>query len=432
MKGLIFTYLLTYGGAIASLLEPYVGLLIYVCFALLSPESMWFWSVPAGNYSRIVAVAMLTGWAAHGFGKWNFGRASLPVYALIAWFGWGVVSALLAPNQEIAWTWVEGKFKIVLPFVMGMTIIRSTRQLRQIAWVIVGTLGYVAYDLNISYWAGFNRLVLMKYAGMDNNTFSTAMVAGTAAAYFLGISETVMWRRWLAFVCAALMFHVPMFTDSRGGMIGLMVVGIMAFVLTTKQPKHYFAFALAVIIALRLAGPGVWARFETIFAPEDQRDDSAESRLILWGQCRECMMLEPIFGIGPRHFPKYAAASGLWDKSEKEAHSLWLQTGAELGFPGMIFLSTFYGGIVIRMWQLRRSTDPDDAWSRDMAGLVLTSIVGFAVTASFVTVEGVEPPYYIAMLGAGLLKLKSMRSATQEPEWSAGRSAPAPVSGAAC
>ena len=35
-KGLIFTYVVTYGGALVSLYKPYVGLLIYVCFALSS------------------------------------------------------------------------------------------------------------------------------------------------------------------------------------------------------------------------------------------------------------------------------------------------------------------------------------------------------------------------------------------------------------
>ena len=42
MKGLIFTYAMTYGGALASLFDPFVGLLIYVCFAIVKPESMWF------------------------------------------------------------------------------------------------------------------------------------------------------------------------------------------------------------------------------------------------------------------------------------------------------------------------------------------------------------------------------------------------------
>jgi hypothetical protein len=68
MKGLFFTYALTYGGAAVSLLNPYYGFLIYVAFANLKPEALWFWSVPQGNYSRVVAVAFLVGWLIHGGG----------------------------------------------------------------------------------------------------------------------------------------------------------------------------------------------------------------------------------------------------------------------------------------------------------------------------------------------------------------------------
>src|SRR5262249_25648756 len=82
-KGLIFTYLLTYGGAAASLYRPFYGLLVYICFAIVRPEAMWYWAVPEGNYSRIVAIALLVGWALHGFGSWKLGRAKGVVVALI-------------------------------------------------------------------------------------------------------------------------------------------------------------------------------------------------------------------------------------------------------------------------------------------------------------------------------------------------------------
>src|SRR5947207_9680144 len=79
MKGLIFTCALIYGGAVTSLLRPFYGFLIYVTFATLRPKVLWFYSVPRGNYSRIVAVAFLLGWLLHGAGSWAFGKASAVV-----------------------------------------------------------------------------------------------------------------------------------------------------------------------------------------------------------------------------------------------------------------------------------------------------------------------------------------------------------------
>jgi len=426
MKGLIFTYVMTFGGALASLFWPYYGLLIYICFAIIKPEAMWYWSVPAGNYSRIIAIAMLLGWAGHGFGKWNFGRGSLCVYALLGWFGWGLVTSAVAPDQVIAWGWVEAIFKIVLPFIVGVTIIESVAQLKQVAWVIVASMGYLAFELNLSYVNGFNRLVAVGFGGMDNNTLSIAMVCGAGAAFFVGLNEDSLWRKWLAFACAAMMAHVPMFSESRGGMLALIVMGFVSFVLILQgtpavsagapsskfRPIHFLFFGLALVAGLYLAGPSVRERFATTLVASEERDSSAESRIILWGQCWDFMVSEPIFGIGPDHF--VIRIMPLWNGVSKEAHSLWLQTGAEMGFPGMLLLTTFYGSVVWKLWRLLFSKELLDPWIRDAARMVIAALVGFAVSACFVTVEGVEPPYYVALIGVGLLKLASQRAATAQ------------------
>src|SRR5579871_4812088 len=96
MKGLIFTYVMTYGGAAVSLFNPFVGFLIFVCFAIIRPEFLWYWSVPAGNYSRIIGLALLAGWALNGFGDWNFGRARFIVWSFVCFFGLMVFSAAFA------------------------------------------------------------------------------------------------------------------------------------------------------------------------------------------------------------------------------------------------------------------------------------------------------------------------------------------------
>src|SRR6478672_11385456 len=118
MKGLLFTYALTYGGAAASLFNPFIGLLVYICFAIIKPESLWHWSVPAGNYSRIIAISLFVGWALNGFGNWNVGRARAVMWALLGYMGWMVLSAAQAYNSEVAWDATEAAAKIVLPFIV--------------------------------------------------------------------------------------------------------------------------------------------------------------------------------------------------------------------------------------------------------------------------------------------------------------------------
>jgi probable O-glycosylation ligase (exosortase A-associated) len=409
MKGLIFTYVTAYGGALVSLFDPYVGLLIYVCFALIKPEAMWFWAVPPGNYSRVVALGLLVGWALQGFGRWNFGRARAVVIMMVSYWLWGVLGMLLAPDPARAMVFVEGVFKIILPVLVGITMIDSMAKLKALAWVILLSQGYLAFELNLSYYAGTNRVD--SFAGLDNNSMAISLVTTVGLAFFLGLHARAWWQKGLAFLAAAFMAHAVIFSFSRGGILSLIITGMTAFVLLPKkQPAHYLALALAVLLALRMAGPEVRERFFTTFADQTERDFAAQSRLDLWRDCADAMARRPLLGFGPDHWPLIAKEYG-WPEG-KEAHSLWMQTGAEMGVPGLAFLALFYGLCMRRLWPLTRdTTDVPDPWMRYLARMVLASLAGFVVSAQFVSLERLETPFYVCLLGAGVLKLYSLQTA---------------------
>lgn len=409
MKGLILTYLLCYGGAVTSLFKPWYGVLVYVCFAIIKPDALWHWSVPAGNYSRIVALALLVGWAANGFGKLGFGKAARPLAGLcFAWL-WSMFLSFGAPDQALAWQYVESIFKIVLPLIVAMTLIRSTDQLLQLAWTIVLSQGYVAFDLNMSYFGGYNRLQDAGFAGMDNNTVAITMVSCIGLAFFLGLYSSRVWQQGLAFASALFMAHAVMISFSRGGLLSLIVTGAVGFLLIPKGPKHYAAFLLAAVLGLRLAGPELLERFSTAFVDAKERDRSASLRVDHWRACLESMSGNP-WGVGPNHWRRVAPTYGL---PGMEAHSFWIQTGAELGIPGLLGYLVFYGGTMLALWPLARSrTNRDDPWLTYFAQMVISSLAGFCLSAQFVTVQGVEAPFYVTLVGLGTLKLHKFADTT--------------------
>jgi hypothetical protein len=170
-------------------------------------------------------------------------------------------------------------------------------------------------------------------------------------------------------------------------------------------------------MGLQLAGPQVRERFFTTFADKTQRDGSAESRVQLWLNCIDCIAREPVFGVGPDHFPLIVERYG-WPRG-KEAHTLWLQTAAEIGVPGALFLVLFYGVTILRLWPLTSEGCPlPDPWLRTTARMVIASLIGFAVAAQFVSLKMLDLPYFVALLGAGALKLASLAPPTPagEPE----------------
>jgi O-antigen ligase len=407
MKGLIFTLLLTYGGAVASLFRPFFGLLIYICFAVIKPEALWPWAVPEGNYSRIVFIALAVGWAFAGFGTWRFGRARLIAVLLCFYEFWVVVSALGAPDQELAWAIVEENAKIVLPVIVGLSLVDSIEKLKQIAWVIVISHGFLALEFNISYYEGFNRLVAVGFAGMEEKTVALTMVVTAGATMFFALNTRSLLLRGIAILSTILMIHVPLFTFSRSGMLALVGSGLTAVWLVPKKPKHIAVVLCVVLLGFRLAGSEVREQFNTTFASEDERDASAQSRLTLWAQAWETTLQHPLTGIGPRHWGAFAEANYDWG-SAKEVHNTWFQTAAELGLPGVAALALFFVVTVLRLLPLARGRVPGVTTDEmDLSRAVVVSLAGFAVASQFITVYGIEVPYYIALIGAGVLKLRA-------------------------
>jgi O-antigen ligase len=233
------------------------------------------------------------------------------------------------------------------------------------------------------------------------------MVVGTAMAFFLGLESQVRWQKLLAFGMMPLMAHVVLFSMSRGGMLALGVVGLVSFLIIPKRLVHYGIFFLSILIVLRLAGPSVQEEFSTIFVGEENLDASAKSRFDHWKACVDAMISDPLTGIGPAHFRLNAHEFGFTEG--KAAHTTWVLYGAELGAPAMLFILAFYGICMVRLWPYTRTgAFVPDPWYGGLARMVIASLTGFIVAAQFLPAGGVEPPFYVAIIGAGVLKLVSL------------------------
>jgi O-antigen ligase len=404
VKGLIFTYALTYGGVVVSLFNPFVGLLIYVCFSVLKPEMIWHYSVPPGNYSRIIAIGLLIGWAANGFGNWNFGRGKLSVFLLLGFYGWFVLSSFGAEYPAYAWWQTEALGKIVLPCLVGATLIDSRERLRQLAWVITLSTGYWAYREQERYFA-------MAIESFDNQIAHTFAV-GAGVALMLAFIETKTWLRLIALACSGLMVHGVMFHMSRGAMLGVGVVGIVAFALVPKSREIVRWLVVICVAGAIMAGPSVRREFQSIFASEEERDSSAQSRTLLWSAMWDVAVRNPIVGVGPQGWPRIADQYGF--ARGKQGHGLWVQALAETGFPGgLLYLGFFVCSICTLGLYVRRPAEEIDPNLQLYSIMIIASLCGWIVEAQFGSFYGIELPYYLVMLGIGVLRLTT----SPQPQW---------------
>lgn len=400
MKGLILAYLLSYGGAVIALFSPVVGVCIYAAFSIARPQVLYGWAGDMSGLSRVIGLALLAGWGVKAFGSWRFKKTRIPVIALCCYFVCLCFSAASASHQNIAWDSVIEQSKYFLTFLAGVTLMRSRPEVSAMAWTIVLAQGLVGWEMNLSYVRGFNQAREVGLLG-DNNTFAVSLVAVIGPALFLSLFAQSLWKKALAFACSALILHTVLLTFSRGGILSLMVAGAAIFLVMPKRPGYLVAMVLVAALAVRLTGPQVLARFQTTFATADERDYSAQSRIDLWRDCYHVMLANPLTGIGPRHWPIVAESYG-WPKG-KAAHTFWLEVGAEVGIPGMLSLIVFFVSSLWCAWRLSRRRD--DPWLACMGGYAFTGLVGFMFGAQFVTSEGNEVPYFVALVGLCAMQL---------------------------
>jgi probable O-glycosylation ligase (exosortase A-associated) len=420
VKGLVLVYLITAIGAIGAVWRPMVGLYAYVFFAVLRPHFLFGWAGNLSNISDIVGIAMIAGWTLKGFGSWKLGRGRSVTAALSIFTVWVWLSATQALDSSVAYPWGIEMMKILAPFLVGVTTLKTTAHWRTLLWVIVAAQAYVGAEMNLSYLGGWNQAA-SGYGGMDNNSFGISLVATLGPAFALAMTEKRVTTRLMAAVCALVILHTVLLTFSRGAFVALLVVGATAFLIMPKRPIYVVTIILVALVTVRLIGPQLADRFATAFVASEERDESADSRVRLWRDCLDVALKRPMFGIGPRNWPLIAADYG-WTRG-KEAHSVWMQTLAETGFPGVGALALFFGLAIFRLWPLARSRL--NATSRLEAGGamgVILSIVGFAVAGQFVTLTGLEIPYYTTLVGVVLVKSAGEREApaTAGARWRAG------------
>ncbi len=407
MKGLIFTWLLTLLGVSTSFISPYYGFLAYVALAILRPDFLWSSHISGGRFSMIVAGAMLLNWVFRCCGNWDLGPARRIVLLFVGSWVWAVFLALQADSPAHAWYYVEQQAKILLPFLVGITSIRGIPDLRRLAWTIVICEGYVAYEMNSWYFSGYNYLWHIGFGGVDNNSAAIGLVTALGVAFFLFLNQETLWKKAIIAACAALMGHAILFSFSRGAMLATVVFAGVSFFIIKKTTVHYSIFGVGLLAAIVFAGPQVRDRFFNTFAENNGvREASAQSRLDLWKDCFTLLMDNPLMGCGPDHWPLHAHEFG-WPAG-KEAHSLWVQTTVELGIPGILMFLGFYLFSIWRSWLLlQRMKNAEDIWFTDAARMTIASLIGFIVAAQFVSLEALEIPYYVALLGAGSLAVHS-------------------------
>lgn len=410
--------------------QPFVAYLLWAWTGLLVPTAYFYGFMADARVNLIMALLTIT-LIALGRVKWADYQRS-PMVALYVLF---VLHAGLA--VAFAYPGVSDNVRYYEYFVKGMVccltmpfVIRERVHFH--AFLLVFALGLGVHGvLNglkvLASGGGHNMLGPQGTMLTDRNHLSTALVLTLPLIFYLQSYCRARWLRLAMLGSMLLIIAAILGGGSRAGFIALSVVAMWFFITTRHKLKA--AFAIVFVFGLFLSfAPDNWIdRLETIKSADE--DSSFMGRVVAWKISSAIALANPVYGGGLHSvqvqyiWDMYKSAPSLLDGlgipvpefSAKAAHSIYFELMGDQGFVGLaIFLSILFRGIWCR-FQVKRMVGllgSQYQWARDMADMLMLSIVAYMVGGAAVSIGYLEAIYMIVMLSE-LLRLNVSRAFVQ-------------------
>lgn len=441
-----------YGGPTASprtarVSTPHVsGSAAVVARAAVEPADLAYWAafaftgllffrpqdtVPLLAPLHLSEVAAIVGLLAMIAGRVNRGLPLMPVTPEVLGV-WAIAVVMLSTMPFSVWP--GGAFgvlkdvylKVALVFVLLLHSLKSPKQLRQFAWLIVLAMGYVAVRGVTDYARGMNLLeggrLYGPIAGLMGNPNDLAMnmVTFLPLAGFFALSRGHALQRLLAAGIALAMIATILFTKSRAGMLGLAAMGIV-FVLHARaiRPGVGILALVGMLATAPLMPASFWTRVSSIVNQEQDETGSREARKRLMTEAWQIFLERPLTGVGAGQFQNYNPPDRI--ERWRETHNVILQVLVELGiFGGVAFVFLLVRSGAAVLWTLRWfpplrrrmrarvasrwaqtevAFDPQEReWMRLHMAAVSAGFVGWFVCAQFASIGYYWTFYYLLAL----------------------------------
>lgn len=336
-------------------------------------------------------------WSAARAGSFLKTGANLPILAFA-----GVLAAgyLLSPSKEFSGQeLLRVGAGIALYFAIAYNFRRSEHFSKLVDVILA--VGIVA---SIAGFALFSSEDNSRATGLFGNaqTLSSVLMMLLPVAAVVAITEKGMNRQLAAQVATVMMAACLLLTQTRsswlGAAVGFVVLGSLTLLAASRNRKPGFAakkhevvlpvmLLVAAIGFFVIAWPNTAAFFQratTLANASSQK--TFQMRQSEWNQSLSMFKSNPWTGVGPG-MVAYYRGEGLQPGQIRSAiyapsfgdmtHNFWLQTAAETGIPGVLFM----GAIVIAFLAggVRRVLNMDAGIRRSLLMASIAGITGFCV-----------------------------------------------------
>ena len=374
----------------AAIRHPFVGLLTWAWFTLMTPHQAAFgvYGIPL---NVIIAGVTIASYIVSGeIAKFRFD----PITCLIILFaGWLTLAQAASLDPVNSAPYFDRFIKTLLFVLLCAQMVTNKLRFNALVWTIVVSIGFFAAK-----GAAFTFATLGQYhvQGLpqtvleDNNHFGIAIASILPLILYLrSESERRIVRQGLL-ALFALSIVAIIGTQSRGAFICLIVFS--GFFWLRSRHKSSILAGLALLLIPTIAFmPGKWVeRMSTI--KEATEDASFMGRVDAWVINYKLALEHPVTGAGLRNsYQPEIAKSVDPERAEnaKAAHSIYFEILGGTGFTGLAIYLALFATAFFSAWRihLARNNERQAPWKSNFAYYSQISIVVFAVGGASTSME---------------------------------------------
>nr|QNO45283.1 hypothetical protein GHMBFEBI_00017 [Methanosarcinales archaeon ANME-2c ERB4] len=393
----IFVTLVIFGSLPFILQRPFVGILVWCWLGFMNPH-MLCWGFARGfPFAQIVAITTLASILLNKEPKqipWTRETKVLLLFII-----WMFITTFFALNPAGAWAQWDKVWKIQLMIFVTLMIVRTPEQLKALVWITALSIGFYGVKGGIfTITTGGVHMVLgpaTTFIGVRGG-IALALNMTIPLMRYLQLNTQRVWVRYGLTAAMVLTAFAIIGTQSRGGFIGAIVVGLF---LALKSRKKILYTVLAVIVAASIVSfmPSEWGeRMHTI--QTYQQDGSAMGRINAWKFAYNLASDRLIFGGGFECFRGWLFDQYAPNPDDvHDAHNIFFEVLGEHGFVGLLlYLLLLLFAWRTGSWIVKNAkNNPKTKWMADLASMVQVSIAAYVAGGSFLGLAYFDYYYHL-------------------------------------
>jgi putative inorganic carbon (hco3(-)) transporter len=360
---------------------PFVGILLWVWFSIMSPQAEAYGFSQTLPLNFIIVVVTIVSWFFSNEPK-RFPIHNVTVLLFI-FLAWTTLNSFFAFAPGFSWPYWDRVWRI---FALGFMIsCLATNRVRIEAILWCASISLMYYGVKGGIFTIFTGGSYRVYGPAstiiaDNNQLALALLMVLPLMEYLRstVKSKLLSRTMIG--CMALIGVAVLGSYSRGAYIALVVLAAVAVVQSRRKVVYFVVIGSFAIVALWLMPHSFYERVATIRSVDT--DSSFQGRWMAWQVALRYAVDHFPFGAGfyapqlPSIFNRYFPG-----EIAHAAHSIYFQVLGEHGFIG---LGLYLGLLITAVRGLRRlarlklqNTDAD--WVHRLSQLCFSSIVAFGV-----------------------------------------------------